>query len=215
VPFQTSAFFGAGSESQQRPNVLPDGTLVSTNIASAFGSNLLVSQAGRAACNCPQTTFLAPPDANPLGSIDSFTGDPVDFQFVNGNLVRNAGKGDPYHRFDMSFTKSFHLREQMRLEFKADVFNIFNHTLFFLFNGNDVLSLLPPSADPNCTLCLNAHTGRYIGSDGRVLKIQDLQNGRVSRDLLNPIFGAGGPGLGDPVGTDLPRTIQLSVRFRW
>jgi len=216
VPFATSAFFGAGSESQQRPNILPDGTLISTNIASAFGSNLLVSEAGRAACNCPQTTFLAPSDADPRGSIDTFTGDLVDFQFVNGNLVRNAGHGDPYYRFDMSFTKSFPIRESMKLELKADIFNIFNHTLFFLFNGNDVLSLMAPSADPNCRICLNAHTGRYIGADGRALKIQDLQNGRVSRDIQNPIFGpAGGPGLGDPTGTDITRTIQLSVRFRW
>lgn len=215
VPFATSAFFGAGSESQQRPNVLPDGTLVSTNIASAFGSNLLVSQAGRALCNCPQTTFLAPADADPRGSIDSFTGDLVDFQFVNGNLVRNAGHGDAYYRFDM-FSKAFPIRDQMRLELKADVFNIFNRPLFFLFNGNDVLSLMAPSADPNCRVCLNAFTGRYIGADGRQLKIQDLQNGRVSRDLLTPIFGpAGGAGLGDPTGTDITRTIQLSVRFRW
>ena len=60
-------------------------------------------------------------------------------------------------------------------------------------------------------VCLNAFTGRYIGSDGRQLKIQDLQNGRVNRDLLTPIFGpAGGPGLGDPTSTDITRTIQLS-----
>ena len=216
VPFATSAFFGAGSETQQRPNVLPDGTLVSTNIASAFGSNLLVSEAGRAVCNCPQTTFLAPADADPRGSIDSFTGDLVDFQFVNGDLVRNAGLGDAYYRFDMAFAKAFPVRDQMSLELKADIFNIFNRPLFFLFNGNDVLSLMAPSADPNCRVCLNAFTGRYVGSDGRELKIQDLQNGRVSRDLLTPIFGpAGAPGLGDPTGTDIPRTIQLSVRFRW
>jgi hypothetical protein len=225
VPFATSAFFGAGSESQQRPNVLSDGTLISTNIASAFQTNLNVSEAAIAQgrCpGCPQTTFVAPADADPRGSLDSFAQDaagnpiPVDFQFVNGNLVRNAGHGDPYYRFDMSFTKSFPIRESMRLELKADIFNIFNHTLFFLFNGNDVLSLMAPNADPNCRICLNAHTGRYIGADGRVLKIQDLQSGRVSRDIQNAIFGpAGGPGLGDPTGTDISRTVQLSVRFRW
>jgi len=215
VPFATSAFFGAGNESQQRPNVLPDGTLISTNIASAFGTNLNVSEAGRAVCACPQTTFLAPADADPRGSIDTFTGDLVDFQFVNGNLVRNAGKGDPYFRFDMSFIKAFPIRESMRLELKADIFNIFNHPLFLLFNTNDVLSLMAPSADPNCRVCLNAHTGQYVGLDGRILKIQDLQSGRVSRDVLTPIFGPSLQGLGDPAGTDLPRTIQLSVRFRW
>ncbi|MEK6287652.1 MAG: TonB-dependent receptor [Acidobacteriota bacterium] len=215
VPFATSAFFGAGNESQQRPNVLPDGTLISTNIASAFQTNLNVSEAGRAICNCPQTTFLAPADADPRGSVDTFSGDLVDFQFVNGNLVRNAGKGSPYIRFDMSFIKAFPIRERMRLEVKADVFNIFNHPLFLLFNTNDVLSLMAPSADPNCRVCLNAHTGRYIGRDGRELKIQDLQNGRVSRDLLTPNFGPSLQGLGDPAATDISRTVQVSMRFRW
>jgi len=207
VPFATSAFFGAGNESQQRPNVLPDGTLISTNIASAFQTNLNVSQAGRAICNCPQTTFLAPADADPRGSVDTFSGDLVDFQFVNGNLVRNAGKGSPYFRFDMSFIKAFPIREKMRLELKADIFNIFNHSLFLLFNTNDVLSLMAPSADPNCRVCLNAHTGRYIGADGQALKIQDLEGGHAPKG----IFG----GLGDPAGTDISRTVQLSMRFRW
>jgi hypothetical protein len=74
---------------------------------------------------------------------------------------------------------------------------------------------MAPSADPNCRVCLNAHTGQYVGLDGRILKIQDLRSGRVSRDVLTPIFGPSLQGLGDPAGTDLARTIQLSVRFRW
>jgi Carboxypeptidase regulatory-like domain/TonB dependent receptor len=207
VPFATSAFFGAGNESQQRPNVLADGTLISTNIASAFETNLNVSQAGHAVCHCPQTTFLAPADASPLGSVDTFTGDIVDFQRVNGDLARNAGHGSPYYRFDVSFIKAFPIREKMRLELKADVFNIFNHPLFLLYNTNDVLALMAPSADPNCRVCLNAFTGRYIGADGHALKIQDLQSGHVPKG----IFG----GLGDPAGTDISRTVQLSLRFRW
>jgi len=221
VPFATSAFFGAGNESQQRPNILPDGTIVTTNIASAFQTNLNISQAGHAVCHCPQTTFLAPADADPRGSVDTITGDLVDFQFVNGNLVRNAGHGDPYYRFDMSLIKAFSFKERMRLEFKADFFNIFNHPLFLLFNTNDVLSLMAPSLDPNCRGCLNVFTGRYIGADGRALKIQDLQHGRVSRDIQNGIFatlnpgGNRGQGIGDPAATDISRTVQLSVRFKW
>jgi hypothetical protein len=211
-PDALSFFPGAGNETQQRPNVLPDGTLVSTNIGSADGTNLAISQNGHAACPaCPQTTFLAPAGASPLGPIDSLTGDLVDFQFLNGNLVRDAGRSRPYYRFDMSFIKAFPIHEQMRLELKLDVFNIFNHTNFLLNNGNDTLNALPISTDPNCRSCLNATTGRYIGSDGRVLHIQDLQSGRVSRDLQNPVFNL----LGDPSSTDISRTLQLSVRFRF
>jgi hypothetical protein len=211
-PFADAFYPGAGNETQQRPNVLPDGTLVSTNIASADGTNLLISQAAAAACpGCPQTTFLAPADASALGAVDSFTGDPVDFQFVNGNLVRDSGRSRPYTRFDMSFIKAISFTEQKRLEFKVDIFNIFNHTNFLLNNGNDTLNSLPVSADPNCRSCLNAHTGRYIGSDGRILNISDLRSGRISQDLQNPVFN----GLGDPSSADLPRTLQLSVRFRF
>jgi len=93
---------------------------------------------------------------------------------------------------------------------EADIFNIFNHTLFLLFNKDDALSLMAPSTDPNCRGCLNAFTGRYIGTDGRVLKIQDLQNGRVRRDIQNVLFAsAAGQGLGDPANTDITRTVQL------
>jgi hypothetical protein len=210
-PIAGSTYFGAGNETVQRPNVLPDGTLSTTNIAGR-GGNLLISQAGHAACPaCPQTTFLAPAGASASGPRDSLTGDPVDFQFLNGNLQRNSGQTDPFYRFDVSFIKAFPIREQMRVELKLDIFNIFNRANFLLFNGNPNLNALPISTDPNCRSCLNATNGRYIGADGQVLHIQDLRNGRLDQDLLNPSFN----GLGNPTGTELPRTIQLSARFRW
>jgi len=233
-PDAFSFFPGAGNETQQRPNVLSDGTLISTNIASADGTNLLVGPnalvqpaSGSWCPGCTQTTFLAPADASPLGPIDSFTGELVDFQFLNGNLIRDAGRSRPYYRFDMSFIKAFPIREQMRLELKVDIFNIFNHTNFLLNNGNDTLNSLgigtKPSgvldangdpiliADPDCRSCLNPFTGRYIGSDGSVLNIRDLQSGRISQDLANPRFNL----FGDPSSTDIARTIQVSARFRF
>jgi Carboxypeptidase regulatory-like domain/TonB dependent receptor len=224
APLAGSIFGGTGLETQQRPNVLPDGTLVATNIAASGGTNLLVSQNGAAMCACPRTTFLAPtapfttsagtfPAASTSGPVDSFSGDPVDFQFLNGNLVRNAGHTRPYYRLDLSLMKAFPVpgHETWRVQLKADFFNVFNHPNFLLNNGGDVLNALPISTDPNCRSCLNAFTGRFIGSDGRVLHIQDLQSGIVSPDIANPIFA----GLGDATTTDLSRTIQLSVRFRW
>jgi hypothetical protein len=51
---------------------------------------------------------------------------------------------------------------------------------------------------------------------GRILHVADLRHGRVSPNLLNPIFGPPGNlgGLGDPTATDVPRQIQLSVRVK-
>ncbi len=220
-PFPGTFYPGIGSETQERPNVGPNGILTSTNIAGQ-GSNLLVSPAGAAICACPQTTFLAPAGASANGPIDTFAGVPVDFQFLSGNLGRNAGRGSPYNRLDFSISRGFQLGhdEHRRLEFKADFFNVLNHTNFLLFNSNDVLNLLPvgtlPSgaADPNCTSCLNAFTGQYIGANGAPLTINDLRHGIANgdkRNLLSPNWG----GIGDPASADIPRQIQLSVRFRW
>jgi hypothetical protein len=56
-----------------------------------------------------------------------------------------------------------------------------------------------------------------VGSTGQVLRLSDLQHGRVSPDLLNPIFGAPGAvvGLGDPATADIPRTFQLSFNVKF
>jgi hypothetical protein len=211
VPFFTSFFPSLGGETQQRPNILPDGTLVATNIAGAFGTNLLVGPNGAAACGCPQTTFLAPPAADPGGSIDSFTGDVVDFQYVNGNLGRNVGVTSGFYDLEASLAKSFTLHDRLRVELRADFFNLFNHPNFIGFNGVDTLNALPLSKNPNCRSCLNAQTGFYIGSSGQRLKLQDLRHGRVSRDLQKPVFA----GLGDPTADVGPRQIQLVIRIHW
>ena len=48
--FLNERFFGAGNETQQRPNVLGDGTPSTAGIASSIGFNLLIGPGGVAAC---------------------------------------------------------------------------------------------------------------------------------------------------------------------
>src|SRR5260370_5788623 len=222
----------------------PIGTIVTTNIAATGGSNVLLSQNAVAACNNPgllltpatvlppaapncsaiQTTFLAPAGASSSGPIDSYAGDPVDFQFINGNLVRNAGQSLPIYQFDFSAIKAFTIpgREGMRLELKFDAFNVFNHPGFILNNSNDALSgiiSLPAftangAANPNfnCTAgCINPFSGLYLGNNGTPLNIRDFRSGRVDKNFLNPNFG----GLGNPSATITPRKLQLAIRFRF
>src|SRR5262249_56654145 len=93
----------------------------------------------------------------------------------------------------------------MRVELRADFFNLLNRANFQLFNTNDVLDVLsvpsPAVKDPvtkklvsnpdytaACTSCINPISGFYIGSTGQVLHLQDLKHGRVSKDLTNPNF---------------------------
>ena len=229
--FANERYFGVGNETQQRPNVLADGAISTAGIASSTGSNLLIGPGGVAACiasgqptalcNSIKNTFLAPAGASLLGAVDSITGDIVDFQFLNGNMERDAGRGAPFYRLDVSLQKTFKLAkaERVSFELRADAFNIFNHTNFQGFTSNDSLAALRLSIDPNtglpasdfftCRSCMRPD-GTYVGSGGQVLHLSDLQHGRVSKDLLNPVFG----GIGDPATADIPRTLQLSFHVR-
>jgi hypothetical protein len=233
-------FSALGSETMQRPNVCaagspvpgcagaPVGALVATNVGSISGTNLEVGPAGVSACvaaglaNCAalQTTFAAPAGASSSGPVDSFAGTPVDFQYINGNLARNAGQSLAIYRFDISLTKAIQIPnwESASLELKMDVFNLFNHPLFIFNNSFDTLNLLllppmtvngAPNPNFNCTAnCLNPFTGLYLGADGQPLTLTDFQKAT---------FGAARnfKGLGGPSGEVTPRIMQLAVRFRW
>jgi hypothetical protein len=215
-----SRFFGAGSETQQRPNVLPDGTISVAGIGSAggvignFGPNApaaCISAGNPAAiCNTIQNTFLAPAGASPFGPIDFLTGDVVDFKLANGNLERNAARGSAFAKFDASLHKQFTVHENVKLEFRFDAFNVFNHSNWTSFNSNDVLTALGLSFDPNCTNCQRLN-GTFAGNAGQTLHISDLRSGKVSSDFTNPKFG----GLGDPAADDRPRVLQLSFHVRF
>lgn len=238
--FSGSNFPAIGAETNQRPNIChagsaitgcggaPSGAIIATNIASISGSNLEVGQSGVAACitagltNCAalQTTFNAPAGASTAGPVDSFTGVPVDFQYISGNLGRNAGQTAPLYRFDISFGRTFHIPkwESASLELRMDAFNAFNHPLFILNNANDVLNFLSlpkltvngqPNPDFNCTTsCINPFTGLYLGANGQVLTLANFQ--RATFDAAKNFKGLGGPS-----SVVTPRVIQLGVRFRW
>jgi outer membrane receptor protein involved in Fe transport len=159
--FANARFFGAGNETQQRPNVLPDGTLSAYGVPSADGLNANYGPGGvavciaqgfpAALCNSLQNTFQAPGDASALGPVDSVTGEVVDFKQINGNLKRDAGRSLPFYKVDMRLTKGFKVprTEHVRLELEADAFNLFNHTNFQGNNSNDALSVLALSLNPN------------------------------------------------------------------
>jgi len=245
--FSGSAFPALGSETNQRPNICtagstlpgcagaPVGALVATNIASNAGSNLLIAAgtpasdpallsgeaaacaAGAPNCTSLATTFLAPAGASGSGPVDSITGNPVDFQFLNGNLARNAGLTKGLTDFDISLLKAFRIpkRESMRIELKMDVFNVFNHPNFIANDSNDNISALSlPAVGPgfNCTAsCLNPYTGLYLGANGAPLTLSVFRAGRPDKNLQATNFNS----LGDPAADVQNRVIQLALRIRW
>jgi TonB-dependent receptor-like protein len=243
--FAGDNFPALGSETNQRPNICnagstitgctgaPVGALIATNIASISGTNYEISQAGINTClsagvsGCPTTptTFAAPANASAFGPVDSISGTPVDFQYISGNLARNAGQSDALYRFDVSFAKAIPIPkwESAKLELKLEVFNVFNHPLFILNNGNDVLNFLTlPSftatnalgqtiVNPNygdCVSCINPQTGLYVGANGQTLTLKNFQ--RASQNAAQNFSGLGGAS-----GDVTPRIMQLAIRFRW
>ena len=233
-----SRFFGAGSETQQRPNVLSDGTISVAGIGSFDGANANFSAnsipvcvgAGFTAAQCGSivNTFVAPPGADSHGPIDAITGDLVDFQLPNGSLERNAARGNPFVRFDASLHKTINIphSENVKVELRFDAFNVFNHANWGSFNSNDVLTALPLSLDPNtfvpnpdfftCTGCQRPN-GTFVGTNGQALNINNLRSGKISKSLLagQQIFN----GFGDPAAVDVsgvgPRKLQLSFHVRF
>jgi hypothetical protein len=239
--FANGRFFGAGSETQQRPNEMADGSLSVAGLASAFGQNWLIGPAGVAQCNASglftpgqcgalQNTFAAPAGASGLGSVDTLNPNSiVDFRQVSGNVGRDAGRGSNFVKFDASLHKTFAIpkAERVKVELRFDAFNVFNTSNFLSYNTNDVLTALSPSvvpdpSDPNGLAVLPTSTffnctgcmrpnGTFVGTNGQALHLRDLTRGKVSANLLKPTFNA----MGDPASADRPRTLQLSFHVRF
>ena len=66
-----------------------------------------------------------------VGSVDQWF-DPSVFVAVNGfgNLGRNVVIGPAFHNTDLAITKTVALPAQGRLQFRVDVFDLFNHSNF-------------------------------------------------------------------------------------
>ncbi len=233
APFGGSArFFGAGSETQQRPNVTADGTVNTSGIASFDGGNALFGPGAVAACvaagfptaqcNSIQNAFAPPGGVTFTGAVDAVTGQAVTFSKVNGDVGRDAARGSPFYKFDASLHKDITMPkyENIKLELRFDAFNVFNHTNATLFNTNDVLNVMSPSVtnagtpgatvNPDfftCTGCMRPN-GTYVGTNGKTLTLADLQKG--GKILSSPFNG-----LGDPGSDDAPRKLQLSFHVRF
>jgi hypothetical protein len=79
-----------------------------------------------------------------------------------GNTGRNSLRGPNFFNTDISISKDNKLTERLRLQFRAEFFNIFNHeNLFF---PNSMLFSAPPANDLNREV-RNASAGRITASN--------------------------------------------------
>ncbi|MEP6819909.1 MAG: carboxypeptidase regulatory-like domain-containing protein [bacterium] len=81
-----------------------------------------------------------------------------------GSLGRGSVRGPDIKNFDLSVVKNWKIRDRYRLQFRAEMFNAFNHPNF---NGVDAnLSLDNVAGDENFGKPLNPNFGRITGTRG-------------------------------------------------
>ena len=118
---------------------------------------------------------------------------PADFVAPRGLTFGNAGRNflnNPSRlNFDMAVAKHFKVVEGSQLEFRAEAFNIFNHTQFRIYDPNN-----PGSTGNNIISCYAGpeNSAGYEGSQGNCVN---------------------GASFLHPVDAHRPRTIQFALKL--
>ena len=108
-----------------------------------------------------------PPGLQPAPGAGPLFFNPNAFAAPQGLTYGTAGRNSLFnpHRtnFDMALFKHIPVRERMGFEFRAEAFNVFNHTQFEPLPAQGVPSALDPNfGSPTFLQALNAHNGRIL-----------------------------------------------------
>jgi hypothetical protein len=119
--------------------------------------------------------FTSPP-------LDPATGLPVG----QGNLPRNALRGFGATQWDFAVHREFLIHESLKLQFRAEMFNVLNHPNFG-----------PPVGDLGSPSAINPQFGQSIQMLGR-----SLAGGNLGSGGFDPLYQLGGP-----------RSIQFALKL--
>lgn len=120
-----------------------------------------------------------------------------------GDLPRNALSGPAFRQVDMTFVRRVRFRESMSVEFRTEIFNIFNQTNFA--NPSATIN----NALPNLTY--TAATNSYSASTSNV-----VQPGQpFTQGAAGSTFGLLRSTVGRTVGLGSNRQIQFGFRFNF
>jgi hypothetical protein len=114
--------------------------------------------------------------------------EPVASQNGNGDAPRNFLRGFGATEADLAVQRTFPLFEQLRLQFRAEAFNVFNHPNFGPLNGN--CGTFTPGA-----VCTNPLLGQATST---------LANASSQTGPAAPIYQQGGP-----------RSLQLALKLQF
>lgn len=190
--------------------VLPSGASVANGFVAALPSNfntpydpgfraVVNTPGGNASRNTRRPDII--PGVNPYLEQDGL-------QFLNpaaftiprpgsyGNLARNALYGPTFHQFDLTLQKRFPITESVNIEFRTELYNLFNRANF----------LNPPVALPNNLG--NAATSQQPGQPFAL-----PSEGVTARSAGN--FGLVNATVGRTVGLGTNRQIQFALRLNF
>jgi len=129
------------------------------------------------------------PDGPNLSCVGPFCFPPTDSNgniLQQGDLGRNALRGFPASQWDFAVHRDFPIHESLKLQFRAEMFNVLNH---------------PNFAPPNSTLYLGSGSNAQFGYSLETLG-QYLGGNSSGGGALSPLYQFGGP-----------RSIQLALKL--
>jgi len=129
------------------------------------------------------------PDGPNLSCVGPFCFPPTDGNgniVSQGNLPRNALRAFPASQWDFAVHRDFPIRESLRLQFRAELFNVLNHPNF-----------APPYSSLNLGFGSNAQFGYSLMTLGQYLGGSSSGGG-----ALSPLYQFGAP-----------RSIQLALKL--
>jgi hypothetical protein len=103
-----------------------------------------------------------------------------------GTMGPNTFTGPGFANLDFSVSKLWNIKERYRFQFRAEIFNIFNHPSFASPYGSPWINQTAPATDPS---------GAAGSAFGILRSTPDVASG-------NPVLGSGGP-----------RAIQLGLKI--
>ena len=118
-----------------------------------------------------------------------------------GNLSRNALKGPNFTQFDLILNRRFRISETTNVEFRTEIFNVFNQANFA--NPASTLNVALP------TLTFNTTANAFVLGSG-------LQPGRpFTQAAAGPTFGLLRQTVERTVGLGTNRQIQFALRLNF
>jgi hypothetical protein len=115
-----------------------------------------------------------------------------------GNAGRNVERNPSRLNFDMAMEKHFSLREWANLEFRAEAFNVFNHTQFRIYD---------PILGNQANNTASCYADSYLSNGGSTADGGFSAAGDANTDCLSTSSFL------HPVDAHRPRTIQFGLKL--